>query len=1141
MEPLETREVLAAPFPQFIDPTPSATNNFGAVVVPLSTGNVVVTSPGDNFNTGAVYLFNGSTGALISSIKGTSGGDRVGSGGVTALAGGNFVISSPDWSAKRGAATWGSGTTGVSGVVSSANSLVGSVPNDAVSFDGITPLANGNYVVTSSDWDGGVLDRGAVTWGNGATGIVGAVSETNSLVGSSTFDWVGSGNSIFGGGSTVVALANGNYAVFSPLWDNQGTGAANAGAVTICNGATGLTGVISAANSLVGESMDDRIGCRIAFFTADLTSVPGLIELPNGNLVLRSSYWDNGGIANVGAATFINGSTGFVGTLSAANSLIGSSLNDRIGGVSVLENGNYVVSSSEWDNGPLADAGAVTLGSGTTGISGVVSAANSLIGGTAGDQVGIVTALKNGNFVVTSPRWDNGPIVDAGAATFVSGTVGLTGLVSIANSLVGTATDDLFDTFPIPLANGNYVIPASRYDVAGVVDAGAAVFGNGTMGVAGAATPLNSLVGTTAGDRVGSGLRALANGNYVVHGTEWDNGSASDAGAATFGNGVTGVTGPITAANSLVGTSTDDRVGSHVTELANGHFVIGSSAWDSGLVVDAGAATFANGTTGITGTISAANSLIGGSAGDRVGDHGVVPLPSGNYLVESLEWNHAAGAITFGNGATGIKGVVSAANSLVGTAPFDLGGATGQIVVLANGNYVVAAPFWDNGAIADAGAVTFGSGTTGITGAISPANSLVGSTAADSVSAEGITALASGGYVVLSRNWDNGGVVNAGAVTFGNGTTGVSGTINSVNSSIGNTSTFLGITPDNTNGTFIARFLANGQLRVGSQIDGLAPRPPSIVTAAAAAPNPVTGSQVALSVLGTDDLPEANLTYTWSATSKPVDAAEPVYSANGTNAAKNITTTFPKPGAYTIQAEVRDSGGLTVVSSVNVTVNNDTPTIATPAAAAANPAAGVQSALSVVGADGFGEANLTYTWSVLTKPDGAPDPAFSANGANAAKNTSITVAQPGSYDLRVTVSDGSLSVTSEMTLVVDYTLGQRDELPADVTGDTRVNASDILAIANFFIAFGSGSAPTPSPDDDPKYLYDSNADGRVNAQDLLAIINYIIANPTGGSGGEGEAGPASVAAVSASEPALGTPPNDLLALLADDIARRRRR
>jgi hypothetical protein len=74
-------------------------------------------------------------------------------------------------------------------------------------------------------------------------------------------------------------------------------------------------------------------------------------------------------------------------------------------GVTALTNGNYVVSSPSWNNGAASSAGAVTWGSGSTGVTGAVSASNSLVGTSAGDQVGwyMATALTNGNYVVSSP------------------------------------------------------------------------------------------------------------------------------------------------------------------------------------------------------------------------------------------------------------------------------------------------------------------------------------------------------------------------------------------------------------------------------------------------------------------------------------------------------------------------------------------------------------------------------------------------------------------------------------------------------------------------------------------------------------------------------------------------------------------
>ena len=63
------------------DPNPGSTNAFGTNTTPLSTGNIVVASPGDSFSAsaaGAVYLFNGTTGSLISTLRGSTANDQVG-------------------------------------------------------------------------------------------------------------------------------------------------------------------------------------------------------------------------------------------------------------------------------------------------------------------------------------------------------------------------------------------------------------------------------------------------------------------------------------------------------------------------------------------------------------------------------------------------------------------------------------------------------------------------------------------------------------------------------------------------------------------------------------------------------------------------------------------------------------------------------------------------------------------------------------------------------------------------------------------------------------------------------------------------------------------------------------------------------
>ena len=711
----------------------------------MSTGNVVVTSPFDNAGgtaAGAVYLFNGATGALISTLIGSEADDDVGGNGVTALSNGNYVVDSFGWLGGRGAVTFGSGTTGISGVVSASNSLVGTTSGDYVG-NYLTALNNGNYVVDSPYWNNGsATSAGAVTFGSGTTGISGVVSANNSLVGSTFNDQVG----FNAGNPDVTALGNGNYVVDSSGWNN-GTGAVSFG-----SGTTGISGAVSASNSLVGSVANQEVGSS------------GVTALSNGNYVVDSPNW--GDDAN-GAVTFGSGTTGTIGVVSASNSLVGSFDQDNVGGqgVTALSNGNYVVDSPHWYYGAVQGAGAVTFGSGTTGISGAVSAGNSLVGSALDGEVGSggVTTLSNGNYVVDSPNWTNGATTDVGAVTFASDTTGISGVVSASNSLVGSTTGDYVGGQGVTaLSNGNYVVDSPGWNNGAATHAGAVTFASDTTGISGVVSASNSLVGSTTGDYVGNdGVTALSIGNFVVRSPDWHNGAATDAGAVTFASGTTGISGVVSASDSLVGSTSGDYVGLHrVTALSNGNYVVDSPYWNNGAATHAGAVTFASGTTGISGVVSASNSLVGSTANDYFANFGVTPLSNGNYVVDS----EYIGAVTFGSGVTGIDGTVSASNSLVGSAV-----GSGGVAALSNGNYVVDSCYWSNGAAYQAGAVTFGSGTNGISGAVSASNSLVGSTEDDEVGYGGVTVLTNGNYVVDTPSWTNGALTSAGAVTFGSG------------------------------------------------------------------------------------------------------------------------------------------------------------------------------------------------------------------------------------------------------------------------------------------------------------------------------------------------------------------------------------
>lgn len=141
---------------------------------------------------------------------------------------------------------------------------------------------------------------------------------------------------------------------------------------------------------------------------------------------------------------------------------------------------------------------------------------------------------------------------------------------------------------------------------------------------------------------------------------------------------------------------------------------------------------------------------------------------------------------------------------------------------------------------------------------------------------------------------------------------------------------------------------------------------PSVVTPAAADPTTVTGTTTDLSVLGDDEIGEANLIYTWSATGP----GEVLYSDNGTNAAKNSTATFTQAGMYEFTATIENPiSGAYITSSVSVTVNQVSSGVAI-VPASPTVAAGATVQLTAGIADQFGKIlsvpQPEFTWSVTS-------------------------------------------------------------------------------------------------------------------------------------------------------------------------------
>ncbi|MCB1643304.1 MAG: hypothetical protein KDI37_16370, partial [Xanthomonadales bacterium] len=144
-------------------------------------------------------------------------------------------------------------------------------------------------------------------------------------------------------------------------------------------------------------------------------------------------------------------------------------------------------------------------------------------------------------------------------------------------------------------------------------------------------SPANSLVGVKNGDQVGRSLTLLTNGNYVVCSPLWDRDGATDAGAATWAKGNTGLTGAVALANSLIGSSAQDQVCSFAVALSNGHYVVASPDWNNGSASAACAATWGNGELGTSGEVSTGNSFVGVSNDEHTGAF-VSALTNGNYV-----------------------------------------------------------------------------------------------------------------------------------------------------------------------------------------------------------------------------------------------------------------------------------------------------------------------------------------------------------------------------------------------------------------------------------------------------------------------------------------------------------------------------
>jgi regulation of enolase protein 1 (concanavalin A-like superfamily) len=247
-------------------------------------------------------------------------------------------------------------------------------------------------------------------------------------------------------------------------------------------------------------------------------------------------------------------------------------------------------------------------------------------------------------------------------------------------------------------------------------------------------------------------------------------------------------------------------------------------------------------------------------------------------------------------------------------------------------------------------------------------------------------------------------------------------------------------------------------------------------------PSIKTGGKLHFIAFGKDqfgaDVPGA--TFTWSATGGKIESGSGQFTAPSTAGSVMVTAT---------------AAGTSIEGGAQVTVGgvvNPPPTVVQPATADPNPVTGTTTTLSVLATDNGGAENLRFTWVAASVPPGVASPVFSANGTNDAAITTVTFSGAGLYNLRVTISDGALSVTSAVLVDVRPTATAVNVTPAALTVPVDSKARFTAVVTDQF------GAPMPAQ---PPFNWSVVGTGTIDAAGVYTApadvgFDQIIASAT---------------------------------------------
>ncbi|MFO0955989.1 MAG: PKD domain-containing protein [Isosphaeraceae bacterium] len=211
----------------------------------------------------------------------------------------------------------------------------------------------------------------------------------------------------------------------------------------------------------------------------------------------------------------------------------------------------------------------------------------------------------------------------------------------------------------------------------------------------------------------------------------------------------------------------------------------------------------------------------------------------------------------------------------------------------------------------------------------------------------------------------------------------------------------------------------------------------------------------------------------------------------GTIAKTGLYSAPSRPATAVISAR---SGSLSGTASIPIVPSNTAPVIGS----VSFQGLGATSATLVAAAlDDGGASNLTYAWSTIARPDGAPDPRFDSNGAS---STRVEFGRAGAYRFAVSVADGGgLSSTGTVDLFVSPAMTSVVVVPDAVQlAPGQAQHFDAAALDQF-------GRPMPAQ---PAFTWSSSA-GRVDASGNYTSpetdADVVVTATAWGLGGTGRA------------------------------------